>query len=68
MTNEELKQALMSKCEVKYKGIIYKCVSSIIYKCENGKDIEISAELTDKKQNKSVSIVDPKLIEFAGGD
>ncbi len=66
MTNEELKQALMSKCEVTHKGITYKCVSAIIYRNRNGK-IDISAEVTDKKQNKSISIVDPKLIEFVEG-
>lgn len=67
MTNEELKQALMSECEVKHKGITYKCVSAIIYRKRNGK-VDISAELTDRKQNKSVSIVDPKLIEFVEGE
>lgn len=67
MTNEELKEALMSECEVKHKGIIYKCVSAIIYRNRNGK-IDISAELIDKAQNKSVSIVDPKFIEFSGGN
>jgi hypothetical protein len=67
VTNEELKEALMSECEVKHKGIIYKCVSAIIYRKRNGK-VDVSAELTDKKQNKSVSIADPKFIEFAGGD
>ena len=66
MTNEELKQALMSECEVRHKGIIYKCVSAIIYRKRNGK-VDVSAELTDKVQNKSVSIVDPKAIEFIGG-
>lgn len=64
MSNDELKQALMSQCEVTHKGIIYKCVSAIIYRNKNGK-IEVSAELTDRKQNKSVSIVDPKHVEFA---
>ena len=67
MTNEELKQALMSKCEVKHKGITYKCVSAIIYRNRDGK-IDVSVELTDRKQNKSVSIVDPKFIEFSGGN
>lgn len=67
MTNEELKEALMSQCEVKHKGITYKCVSAIIYRNRDGK-IDISAEVTDRKQNKSISIVDPKYIEFAGGD
>lgn len=66
MTNEELKEALMSKCEVKHKGITYKCVSAIIYRNRNGK-VDVSAEVTDRTQNKSVSIVDPKFIEFAGG-
>ena len=67
MTNEELKQALMSKCEVIHKGITYKCVSAIIYRNRNGK-IDVSAELTDNVQTKRVSIVDPQAIEFAGGD
>lgn len=62
MTNEELKQALMSECEVKYQEIVFKCVYGIIYR-KKGSKIDMSAELMDKNNN-SVCIVDPKLVEF----
>lgn len=57
MTNEQLKEALFSGCQVEYRGIIYKCVSGIIYRNKGGK-LDISAELMDKNNN-SVSIVNP---------
>lgn len=63
MSNEELKQALMNEREVIYKGIVYKCVNGIIYRKKSGK-IDISAELMDKGNN-SVSIADPRYIEYA---
>ena len=37
MTNEELKAALVSGCPVESGGIVYKCVSAIIYRYRNGK-------------------------------
>lgn len=61
MTNEELKEALMSGCEVKYQNITFKCVYGIIYRNKDGK-IDVSAELMDKNNN-SVCIVDPKYVE-----
>lgn len=60
MTNEELKAALFSGCPVEHGGIVYKCVSAIIYRCKNG-ELVISAELTDKNNN-SVSIVEPSRV------
>lgn len=61
MTNEQLKEALFSGCQVEYRGIIYKCVSAIIYRNKGGK-LNISAELLDKNNN-SVSIVEPHLVK-----
>lgn len=61
MTNEQLKEALFSGCQVEHRGIIYKCVSGIIYRNKGGK-LDISAELLDKN-GKSVSIVEPYLIK-----
>ncbi len=61
MTNEQLKEALFSGCPVEHNGIVYKCVSAIIYRNKSGK-LDVTAELTDKNDN-SVSIVDPKKIK-----
>lgn len=61
MTNDELKAALFSGCQVEHRGIIYKCVSGIIYRNKGGK-LNISAELLDKNGN-SVSIVEPHLVK-----
>lgn len=61
MTNEQLKEAIFSGCQVEHRGIIYKCVSGIIYRNKGGK-LDISAELLDKNGN-SVSIVEPYLIK-----
>lgn len=61
MTNEELKAALFSGCPVEHNGIVYKCVSGIIYRNKGGK-LDISAELMDKNLN-SVSIVNPKRVK-----
>lgn len=61
MTNEQLKEALFSGCQVEHNGIIYKCVSGIIYRNKGGK-LDISAELMDKNNN-SVSIVNPAKVK-----
>lgn len=61
MTNDELKEALFSGCQVEHRGIIYKCVSGIIYRNKRGK-LDITAELMDKNNN-SVSIVDPAKVK-----
>ncbi len=61
MTNEELKAALFSGCPVEHNGIVYKCVSGIIYRNKGGK-LDISAELMDKNLN-SVSIVNPERVK-----
>lgn len=61
MTNQELKEAMMSGKCVLYNGAEYKCVSAIIYR-RNGNKIKIQAELTDKNAH-SVSIVNPDKVE-----
>ena len=61
MTNEQLKEALFSGCQVEHNNIIYKCVSGIIYRNKGGK-LDISAELMDKNGN-SVSIVNPAKVK-----
>ena len=61
MTNEQLKEALFSGCQVEHNGIIYKCVSGIIYRNKRGKPV-YTAELTDENNN-SVSIVEPAKIK-----
>lgn len=61
MTNDELKEALFSGCQVEHRGIVYKCVSAIIYRNKGG-NLDISAELLDKNGN-SVSIVEPHLVK-----
>lgn len=61
MTNDELKAALFSGCQVEHRGIVYKCVSAIIYRNKDG-NLDISAELLDKNGN-SVSIVEPHLVK-----
>lgn len=61
MTNEEIKNALFSGCQVEHNGIIYKCVSTIIYRLRDGK-LVLSAELLDKNCN-SVSIVDASRVK-----
>ncbi len=61
MTNDELKEALFDGRPVEHNGIIYKCVSAIIYRNKKGK-LDISAELLDKNKN-SVSIVNPAKIK-----
>ena len=50
MTGSDLKDALMDGRSVKYNGIEYKCVDSIIYKNIGGK-IVVGAELLDKNSN-----------------
>ncbi len=60
MTNEELKAALFSGCPVEHNGIVYKCVSGIIYRNKGGK-LDISAEMV--KNLNSVSIVNPERVK-----
>lgn len=66
MTNEELKKALFARSPVIYSDAYgsreYRHVSSIIYRCVNGK-LEITAEVLDKT-DRSVSIVDPTKLKF----
>lgn len=58
MTNSRIKEALLSRCHVKFKGILYDYVSAIIYRCSDGK-IEVTAELMDFNGH-SITIADPK--------
>lgn len=41
MTNEELKRALASKCNVEHKGIVYDYVSAIILRNEKKEDCHL---------------------------
>lgn len=50
MTNQDLKDALLSKNPVRYNGIEYTAVSAIIYR-SSGKNIVVTAELLDKNEN-----------------
>lgn len=50
MTNDELKDALLSKKPVRYNGIVYSHVHEIKYQNPSGK-IVVSAGLMDKNQN-----------------
>ena len=61
MNNDELKEALFSKCPVEYRGVVYSHVSAIIYKNKKGK-LKISAELMDKNKN-SVTIAIPSWVK-----
>lgn len=62
MTNEQLKQALLSKCPVTYRGIPYKCVSAIVYRNIKG-EIATLAELTDLNAKNSLTYVEPHLVK-----
>lgn len=61
MNNEELKSALLEPRPVEHNGIIYKCVSAIIYRNKGGR-LAISAEVQDMKSN-SVCIVEAEKLK-----
>lgn len=64
MTNDELKEALLSEQPVESGGIVYQCVSAIIYrktKAKDGVGIKVTAELLDRTGH-SVSIAEPARI------
>ncbi|MGN1111804.1 MAG: hypothetical protein ACI4RP_01240 [Acutalibacteraceae bacterium] len=63
MNNKQLKEALFSGCPVEHNGIVYKCISGIIYRSKDG-ELNITAEVTDKNNN-SISIVEPRELKFA---
>lgn len=58
MSNEELKEALLSEVPVESGGIIYKRVSGIIYRKSEKGGIKIQAELEDRCTH-SITIADP---------
>lgn len=60
MNNQELKESLLQRSPVVFRGVGYARISAIIYRAENGQ-IVVSAELMDKS-GKSVTIADPKFI------
>lgn len=62
MTNEQLKQALLSECPVTYKGTPYKRVSAIVYRNIKGK-IETFAQLEDAKAENSLLECNPYYVE-----
>ena len=59
MTNEEAKTALIQRTPITHNGINYAYISAIIYRCDERKNIRISAELTDKNK-RSVTIAQIK--------
>lgn len=70
MTNDELKEALITKRPViatilSIGDIEYRCVRSIIYRFDNG-ELKISAELLDRNAN-SVTTVAAEQIRFKEG-
>ena len=65
MTNEELKNALLTKCPISWNGIDYSHVSAIIYRLDDKGKIKVSAELMDKN-NHSVTIADAAKVTQKG--
>lgn len=66
MTNEELKQALLSGQAVTFshgdgQESVYECVSAVVYRAKEGK-IVVSAEIVDKCGH-SVLYCDPKRLK-----
>lgn len=53
MTNEEIKNALFSGCQVEHNGIIYKCVSAIIYRLREGKLLFAGGAIRQKLQQRN---------------
>lgn len=67
MNYEELKTAFAIEKPVTYDGVVYKCVSAIIWrKDKTGKRV-VRAELQDQKVN-SVTIATPDRIEYFDGE
>lgn len=62
MNNEDLRAALLSGEPVIYKGIIYSCVSAIIYRKNKKGGVYMQVELADKNGN-SVTIAAPDRIK-----
>lgn len=65
MNTEELKAAFKSGVTVECGGIVYKCITAIIYR-KAGNGFKIQAELQDRNTN-SVSICNPDKITIAEG-
>lgn len=55
MTNEEAKTALFNRTPVTFKDTEYLYISAIIYRCDENRNLSISAELMDKNK-RSVTI------------
>lgn len=62
MNNEDLRAALLSGEPVVCKGIVYSCVSAIIYRKNKKGGVYMQVELADKNGN-SVTIVAPNRIK-----
>jgi hypothetical protein len=62
MTNTEIKEAMIKKVSVMYDGIVYKCVSAIIYRPINNQ-IKVIAELKDMKANSVTLALIEKITE-----
>lgn len=63
MTNEELKDALITEKPVEYNGSIYKHVSAIIWRKDGSGKRVVQAELMDKNTH-SIVIVDPSRVNM----
>lgn len=53
MTNEEIKNALFSGCQVEHNGIIYKCVSAIILSAARGQAAFAGGAIRQKLQQRN---------------
>lgn len=63
MTNEEAKQALISRAPVVYNGIPYVRIAAIIYRLDKYGNIIVSGEMLDRNET-SVVIAEIKNIEL----
>lgn len=56
MNNAEAKRAWWDESPVIYDGIVYKCISGLIYRKDKKGRAQLSLELTDKTAAHSVTI------------
>lgn len=64
MTNEQIKDAMLSEEPVEFNGIEYRCIQGIIYRRHPRKKdaIKIQVELMDKHKN-CIVIADPRKVK-----
>lgn len=65
MTNAEAKTALINRTPVVFNNIEYLYISAIIYRCDENKNLSISAELLDKNKR---SVIIAKLKDVTTHD